>query len=84
MMHIEDDEILPRGEHCVVRRRSGLTGNTAHMEIPMSREELLHRVRVYNTGALLQQAFDNLEADLREFLLTGITPTEWKEEFSDV
>lgn len=34
-------------------------------------------------GAHVQYAFDNLNADEREFLITGITPAEWKEIFKD-
>jgi hypothetical protein len=32
-------------------------------------------------GKHIQQAFDNLKADDREFLMTGITPEMWNEMF---
>ena len=35
----------------------------------------------YNAGALVQDAFPDLDADAREFLMTGITPEEWAETF---
>ena len=31
----------------------------------------------------VQHAFSNLPAEQREFILTGITPTEWNEMFQD-
>jgi hypothetical protein len=33
-------------------------------------------------GALAQDAFPQLDADGREFLMTGITPAEWNEAFA--
>ncbi len=35
------------------------------------------------SGQFAQVAFNNLTADEREFIMTGITPTEWEEIFSD-
>lgn len=32
-------------------------------------------------GTLIQNAFDNLNTDEREFLLTGMTPEEWNAMF---
>lgn len=45
-------------------------------------EWLYHR---YVTGGarLVQDAFPNMKADEREFLMTGITPTKWTETFKD-
>ena len=34
-------------------------------------------------GMFIQNAFDNLSNDEREFLITGITPAEWNEIFKD-
>jgi len=34
-------------------------------------------------GMMVQRAFERLTAEQREFLMTGITPTEWKEIFSE-
>lgn len=39
------------------------------------------QVQAYNNGALLQNAFPNLNADEREFFKTGITPQEWDAQF---
>lgn len=37
----------------------------------------------YNNGALVQDAFPNLTASEREFILTGMTDAEWDYMFSD-
>lgn len=34
-------------------------------------------------GKFIQDAFDNLSSDEREFLITGITPEEWKALFGE-
>ena len=34
-------------------------------------------------GTLIQYAFPKLSPDEREFILTGVTPKEWKEAFSE-
>jgi hypothetical protein len=47
------------------------------MELPI-RSGQLHR---WMDGALIQDAMPNLNAEQREFLITGITPSEWNEAF---
>lgn len=44
-------------------------------------DDLLDGARAYRQGAKIQNAFPSLNPDEREFLLTGITPTEWRELF---
>jgi hypothetical protein len=36
----------------------------------------------YNNGALIQKAFPFLNADQREFLMSGLTPDEWNAIFA--
>lgn len=58
-----------------ITRTSGLTGaiNTRDLDItPKQYTE-------YLSGTLAQLAFPHLSADDREFLITGITPEEWRE-----
>jgi hypothetical protein len=38
---------------------------------------------LWNSGALIQEAFPELTADEREFILSGITKEEWKELFGE-
>ena len=64
-----------------VTRQSVLTRKMNTMELPISQEHL----DIYdNVGDILvQDAFPNLNAEQREFLLSGITPQEWKDTFGE-
>lgn len=54
------------------------------MDIPALTPELLDRgMKLRRQGALIQTAFWFLNADEREFLLTGIVPELWDEMFGD-
>ena len=58
-----------------IERKSQITGITHEREIPCTPEQLAQ----FRAGALAQVAFHGLSAEDREFLMTGITPEEWKE-----
>lgn len=62
-------------------RRSPLTGKTHTLELPISKEEYLHCRKIWIGGELIQDAFPMVPADLIEFILSGITPEEWKAAF---
>tara|TARA_R110000803_G_scaffold189364_1_gene251852 strand:+ start:230 stop:394 length:165 start_codon:yes stop_codon:yes gene_type:complete len=49
------------------------------MELPITQEHL----DTYETvgDILIQDAFPNLDAEQREFILTGVTPQEWNDTF---
>ena len=64
----------------IIYRRSQLTGCIHSMDIPVTEE----RVIAYLTRTdprLVQEAFPELDADQREFIMTGITPAEWASVF---
>lgn len=62
-----------------VTRKSKLSGKEHVMDLPVTQEQLDR----YATGNfLVQDVFPNLDADQREFLITGITPEEWDATFS--
>lgn len=44
---------------------------------------LYKRIRRDASNPLVQVVFPNMSADDREFLMTGITPSEWKDMFKD-
>ena len=48
-------------------------------EIPVTQEQ----IDAWKSGVLIQNAMPNISADDREFLMTGITPEEWDNHFSD-
>jgi len=58
-------------------RTSRLTGNTSVMDLPITREQLA----AWIDGELIQNAMPHLDADQREFVMTGITPDEWQAAF---
>ena len=58
-------------------RTSRLTGNTSAMELPITQAQL----DAWVDGELIQNAMPQLDADQREFVMTGITPAEWNAAF---
>jgi len=61
----------------LVVRTSPFTGKVNEMLLPITQAQ----VDAYEGGALLQDAFGNLNADQREFFKTGITAEEWETTF---
>ena len=58
----------------LVTRTSPFTGITRTLDLNITAGE----VAAYSRGALLQNAFPNLNAGEREFFKTGITDEEWE------
>ena len=58
-------------------RTSVVSGVTRTQDIPVKQEEL----DSWANGSLIQVAMPHLSADEREFIMTGITPSEWEENF---
>ena len=54
----------------------GLFGKQ-EMTLNLSSEQYLKGMKDYQTGMFVQQAFPTLNADEREFLVTGMTPEQW-------
>lgn len=69
----------------VLTRKSQLTGQESGMEFPIALREAIETwlSAPYAMKPFVQQAFPELDAEHREFLLTGITPEEWKETFGE-
>lgn len=59
----------------LITRTSIHSGINRTMDQPVTAQQL----EAYNCGALVQDAFSNLDADQREFIKTGITKEEWIE-----
>jgi hypothetical protein len=60
----------------IITRTSTLSGHISSMDIT------LEQMASWEQGELVQNAMPNLSADEREFIMTGITPTEWNEMFN--
>ena len=57
-----------------VSKTSPFTGNTHTLEIPCTSEQL---ERWLAGEGVIQEIMPDVPAELREFLMTGITPEEW-------
>ena len=62
----------------LITKQSLFSGNITSMELAIT-DTQLRRWKV--GGEKIQCVFPHLSADEREFLMTGITPTEWEDEF---
>ena len=61
----------------LVKMRSGFSGKEHVMPLDITPEQL----KRWRDGELIQNVFPHLTPDEREFLMTGITPDEWKQMF---
>jgi len=61
----------------IIKRQSRMSGKWHECEMPITDTQ----AEDYLSGALIQDAFPNLSDSQREFILTGITPTEWAKTF---
>ena len=69
--HIAENLVL-------VTNVSILSGKTNSMALPIRQGQVEYWQR---SGELIQNVFPHLNADQREFLMTGITPDEWDSAF---
>jgi hypothetical protein len=62
-----------------ITRTSMFSGIKRTRNLPVTEEQL----QMYINGALIQDAFPNLSASDREFIMTGVTDEEWDAAFPD-
>ena len=60
-------------------RTSRISGNTNVMDIDITTDQFLSWI----DGSLIQDVMPNISADEREFIMTGITPSEWDAMFGE-
>jgi len=63
----------------LIKRKSEVSGETRSLDLNITPEQ----VKSYLEGALIQDAFPDLSADDREFIMTGIVPEEWDKLFGE-
>ena len=63
----------------LITRKSLISGNINTMSLPITEEQYT----AWEQGTLVQDAMPHLSPDEREFVMTGITPTEWAETFGE-
>lgn len=61
-----------------ITRKSEISGIIRTRDLPVTEEQYC----LYLNGTKVQDAFPQLDADAREFILTGITAEEWNETFN--
>lgn len=64
-----------------VTKKSIISGKTNTMELDITQEDLDRYEQV--SGLLVQAVFPKLSSSEREFLISGITPTEWNDTFGE-
>lgn len=62
-----------------ITRVSPFTGEETTLDLPVTEEQY----QKYLDGYFVQDAFPNLSADDREFILTGITKKDWETIFKE-
>lgn len=65
----------------IVERKSIVSGKVNQMNIDITPEQLFDFMN--GKSGLAQEAFPHLSIDEREFIISGIHPTEWKELFGN-
>jgi hypothetical protein len=60
---------------------SQLSGKETTMELDVTYEQMERFENRRQNGEYVQTIFPNLTAPEREFILSGITPTEWEQMF---
>lgn len=65
-----------------VTKQSQLTGAVHTLDLDVTQEQLDRFEVRRETGEYVQTIFPNLSASEREFILSGITPTEWDKTFN--
>lgn len=65
-----------------ITRVSQLTGKTETMELNVTPEQMERFDKRIQNGEYVQTIFPDLKKEEREFILTGITPTEWNQLFN--
>ena len=63
----------------LITRKSLISGNINTMSLPITEEQY----NAWEQGTLVQVAMPHLSPDEREFIMTGITPEEWADNFGD-
>lgn len=63
----------------LIERKSPFSGRVNVMDIPVT----MAQIEAWQRGMLIQRAMPNLTDGQREFLMTGITDSEWDAMFAE-
>lgn len=76
----ESIQFLHTNGKALVTKRSAFTGKYHRATLQLNDEQYSNW---RSGGQLIQNAMPHLDAEEREFLMTGVTPAEWKEIFGE-
>lgn len=62
----------------IITKQSAITGIIRSLDLNVTPEQ----VKAWESGTLAQDAFPNLSADEREFMITGVVEEEWDSMFA--
>jgi hypothetical protein len=66
-----------------ITRTSQFSGKIHTLDLDVTQEQMQRFENRIANGEYVQTIFPQLSAEFREFILTGITPQEWDEIFSE-
>lgn len=66
----------------LVTKTSQMSGLTHTLDVDVTQDQLDRIESRRESGELIQNIVPHLVKELREFLMTGITPEEWNEMFA--
>ena len=64
----------------LITKISPISGKQHTMDIPVTRQQ----IDAWERGELIHKAMPEVPAELREFILSGITPEEWNDLFGKI
>ena len=64
----------------LITKTSPISGKQHTMEIPVTQQQ----IDAWERGELIHKAMPEVPAELREFILSGITPEEWNDLFGRI
>ena len=63
----------------LIEKRSIATGRVHILDLPVTKQQ----VEAWQGGELIQNAMPDLSIEMREFIVSGITPWEWEELYGE-
>lgn len=79
-MRTKNTVVSETGSSIRLRKVSRITGELNEMDLPITKQRLEDW---YRSNVLIQDAFPELGANQREFLITGVTQAEWDAAFGE-
>jgi hypothetical protein len=64
----------------LITKTSPISGKQHTMDIPVTQQQ----IDAWERGELIHKAMPEVPAELREFILSGITPEEWNDLFGRI